>query len=50
MPEIRGGDHHRLQILFLGQQVLVILVSADLVADFSKVARALVQVVIPDIA
>ncbi len=50
VTEIRRSDHDRLQVLFLGQQVLIVLVGADFIAELLQVARALVAVVIPDIA
>ena len=50
MPEVRRRNDNRLQILFFGEQVLIILVSADFVAELLQVALALAAVVLPDVA
>ena len=49
MPEIGRGDKNRLQILFLREQIFVILVGANLVAELLQIALAFPAVVVPDV-
>ena len=50
MPEIRRRNENRLQIFFLGEQVLVILVNADFVAELLQIALPFAAVIVPDVA
>ena len=50
MAEVRRRNENRLQVFFLGEQVFIIFVSANLVAELLQIAFAFAAVVLPDVA